>query len=119
MFVKQLKSDLLPLAIILLIPLIILDGALLHNQVLLPADILSSYPAWQGSFPSQKVSNVLLSDDILQFYPWHKLAYEEAQVTGRFPLWNPYELTGQPLVANAQSALFFPPHQYSLKYIPP
>ncbi len=29
---------------------------------------------------------------------------------GSFPLWNPYELTGQPLVANAQSALFYPPN---------
>jgi hypothetical protein len=47
---------------------------------------------------------------VLQFYPWRKLAYEESQTTGRFPLWNPYELTGQPLVANAQSALYFPPN---------
>ena len=107
---KHLKTDLLPLAIILLIPLIILDGALLHNQALLPTDILSAYPAWQGSFESQKVSNGLLSDEVLQFYPWRKLAYEELQATGHFPLWNPYELTGQPLVANAQSALYYPPN---------
>ena len=98
------------MVIIFLIPLIILDRALFHNQALLPADILSVYPALQTSAENQKVSNDLLSDVVLQFYPWHKLAYEEAQASGHFPLWNPYELTGQPLLANAQSALYYPPN---------
>ncbi len=115
---KILKSDLLPLVIIFIIPLIIIDGALFHHQALLPADILSVYPALQVSSDSPKISNVLLSDDILQFYPWHKLAYEEAQTSGHFPLWNPYELTGQPLLANAQSALYYPPN-ILLHWLPP
>ncbi len=118
MFLKLLKTDLLPLAVILLVPLFIIGGALFPHKALLPADLLSGYPAWQGSFESQKISNGLLSDVMLQFYPWRKLAYEEAQTTGRFPLWNPYELTGQPLVANAQSALFYPPN-FLLHWIRP
>ena len=110
MFLKGLKSDLFSLAIILLIPGFILGGVIFHNQAFLPTDLLSGYPAWQTSFENSKISNGLLSDIVFQFYPWHKLAFEEAQATGGFPLWNPYELTGQPLVANAQSALFYPPN---------
>jgi hypothetical protein len=104
------KTDFLPLLMIILLPLLIIGGALIPGHTLLPADLLSNYAAWQGVVDSQKASNGLLGDDILQFYPWRKLAYEAAQSTGSFPLWNPYELTGQPLVANAQSALYYPPN---------
>ena len=107
---KCLKSDLIALVIILIIPLFIIGGAFFRNQAFLPADLLSGFQAWKGVFENQKITNGLLSDAVLQFYPWHKLAYEEAQATGHFPLWNPYELTGQPLVANAQSALYYPPN---------
>lgn len=41
---------------------------------------------------------------------WHQLAAKPMQNDGVIPLWNPYILAGQPLVANAQSTLFYPPH---------
>ncbi len=107
---KGWNSDLFPILLIVVIPLLMIGGALLPGHTMYPADLLSVYPPWQGIVEGQPISNGLLIDDIQQFYPWHKLAYAEAQVTGRFPLWNPYELTGQPLVANAQSALYYPPN---------
>ncbi|NJD60175.1 MAG: hypothetical protein C3F13_02255 [Anaerolineales bacterium] len=107
---KGWNTDLLPLVIIVLLPLLMIGGAVVPQRTLLPADVLSNYPAWQGVVDGRKDSNGLLGDDILQFYPWHNLAYAAAQATGSFPLWNPYELTGQPLVANAQSALYYPPN---------
>ena len=55
-----------------------------------------------------RLQNDLLGDHITQFYVWHHLAAEVMQQTGSIPLWNPYILTGQPLVANAQPALFYP-----------
>jgi len=40
----------------------------------------------------------------------HWLRFAAASLkTGRFPLWNPYLFSGQPLVANPQAALFYPP----------
>ncbi len=45
----------------------------------------------------------------LQFYPWRSFAMTEF-AAGRFPLWNPYNGAGAPLLANYQSALLYPPH---------
>lgn len=39
----------------------------------------------------------------LQFYPWRHFAMGEF-AAGRFPLWNPYNGAGAPLLANYQSS---------------
>lgn len=46
---------------------------------------------------------------LLQFYPWWTLA-SAALRAGQMPLWNPYVGNGAPLVANLQSAVFYPPN---------
>src|SRR3972149_10789228 len=45
----------------------------------------------------------------LQFVPWRAWAWEVLQ-QGHLPLWNPLLGMGAPLVANYQSALFYPPN---------
>lgn len=45
----------------------------------------------------------------LQFYPWRSFAFEELS-NGRIPYWNPYNGAGTPLIANYQSAIFYPPN---------
>ncbi len=45
----------------------------------------------------------------LQFVPWRHLAFEEIG-QGRLPGWNPYVGAGAPLIANYQTAIFYPPH---------
>ncbi len=45
---------------------------------------------------------------LLQFVPWWKLAWDTL-LAGHLPLWNPYVGMGAPLLANYQSALFYPP----------
>jgi hypothetical protein len=45
----------------------------------------------------------------LQFYPWRSFAFDEL-AAGRIPFWNPYNGAGAPLLANYQSALFYPPN---------
>ncbi|MBI5957487.1 MAG: YfhO family protein [Chloroflexi bacterium] len=45
----------------------------------------------------------------LQFYPWRQFAFEELRA-GRLPAWNPYLGAGAPLLANYQTAVFYPPN---------
>ena len=46
-------------------------------------------------------------DVYLHYYPLHSLCAEQVQA-GNMPLWNPYIFAGQPLLANPQSAVFYP-----------
>lgn len=45
----------------------------------------------------------------LQFVPWQSLAWDQLS-QGVFPLWNPYNGFGAPLLANYQLGLFYPPN---------
>lgn len=45
----------------------------------------------------------------LQFYPWRHFAFAELRA-GRLPAWNPYVGAGAPLLANYQTAVFYPPN---------
>lgn len=59
-----------------------------------------------------------------QFYPWRKFALDTFRA-GQIPLWNPYVGNGTPLIANYQSAVFYPlnwialflPLDYSFSWI--
>src|SRR5262245_61641866 len=46
---------------------------------------------------------------MLQFWPWRHLV-KEALLQGEWPLWNPLVGNGAPLLANLQSAAFYPPN---------
>lgn len=57
---------------------------------------------WQGE--------VLYWGTILfQFWPWHQLV-KASLLNARWPLWNPLLGNGTPLLANLQSAVFYPPN---------
>ncbi|MBN1426770.1 MAG: YfhO family protein [Anaerolineae bacterium] len=45
----------------------------------------------------------------LQFYPWRKMAFDVLGA-GHLPLWNPLLGNGAPLLANYQTAVFYPPN---------
>lgn len=49
----------------------------------------------------------------LQFYPWREFAFGELR-RGRLPVWNPLVGNGAPLIANYQSAIFYPPNWLNL-----
>lgn len=49
----------------------------------------------------------------LQFYPWRSFAFDELRA-GRLPAWNPYVGAGAPLLANYQTAVFYPPNWFHL-----
>lgn len=59
---------------------------------------------WPRGFPFK---NFLITDPVRQQYPWRWLAIKSWQV-GHWPGWNPYQLSGNPLLANFQSGAFYP-----------
>lgn len=85
---------------------------LLQGKYPIPADsLLGLYHPFRdqstdgyapGKFPTK---NPLITDPVLQTYPWRNLTVENIK-DGNLPLWNPYSFSGQPLLANIQSAPF-------------
>ena len=85
---------------------------LLKGTIPIPGDaLLGLYHPWRdvsyhgfnkGKFP---VKNPLITDPILQTYPWRKITLENLKEF-KLPLWNQYSFSGQPLLANVQSAPF-------------
>lgn len=51
--------------------------------------------------------NSLITDPVRQQYPWRNLSIS-LEKNLQLPLWNPYNLAGTPLLANFQSAVFYP-----------
>lgn len=51
--------------------------------------------------------NVQVSDPVRQQYLWKELSITQMK-NGELPLWNPYNFSGYPLLANFQSAVFYP-----------
>lgn len=51
--------------------------------------------------------NFLITDPVRQQYPWRFLAIDEVKNL-RLPIWNPYNGTGMPLMANFQTGAFYP-----------
>ena len=85
---------------------------LLKGTIPIPGDaLLGLYHPWRdvsyhgfnkGKFP---VKNPLITDPILQTYPWRKIVIDNFKQL-QLPLWNPHSFSGQPLLANVQSAPF-------------
>lgn len=97
-----------PEIVLWLAPLLVLWPAVFLGQVPGPWANLAPMALPSAPNPAQPW-DVLQADAVLQFYPWRDLVFES---WSRFelPLWNPYVLSGTPLLANSQSAGLYPPH---------
>ena len=80
---------------------------LLLGLIPFPAHLLAPFPSWGGSSVWPPIPEI--GDLITSFYPFHAFAARAVRA-GSFPLWNPYILAGAPFLANAQSALLYPPN---------
>ena len=79
-----------------------------------PGDLLiAEYNPWRrysilgyvpGSFPTK----FQYFDTLKQLYPWKTFVIDQLKQHGVVPLWNPHNFSGQPLLANFQSAVFYP-----------
>src|SRR4051812_34045645 len=79
----------------------------LAGRVPFPSHVLRPFPAWGGSLVWPPIPEI--GDLITSFYPFHAFAARAVRA-GTFPLWNPHILAGAPFLANAQSALLYPPN---------
>ena len=85
----------------------------LNKYVPFPGDLLvAEYNPWKaypllGYNPGSYPNKAQYFDVLRQLYPWKTFAIDSLK-NGNFPLWNPYNFSGAPLLANFQSAVFYP-----------
>jgi Predicted membrane protein len=97
-------------AALILLPLCLTGRALVMGKVYAPIDLayhfdpLASMATRVGI---DRIANPLPSDVAVQFLPWNA-ALRWAVAHGQWPLWNPFELSGNVLAAAAQPAPFHP-----------
>jgi len=107
------KKDLLAIIFLLLVNCVLFFKIFLSGLYPVPGDLLVSfyYPwysgEWQGYDSWTTRKELLSADAIRQIYIWKDFAATSFK-SGQLPLWNPYTFSGQPLLANVQSGVFYP-----------
>lgn len=102
-----------PFVFLSIIVLIFFWQFLLSGKVPAPLDtIVGMYnpfrdEVWSGFTHGVPFKNFLITDPVRQQIPWKLLSISLIK-GGEFPLWNPYGFSGTPLLANLQSAVFYP-----------
>ena len=61
------------------------------------------FPGWEHGIPNKPIG----LDNLNLFYPYKQLSIDLMKI-GIVPFWNPYNFTGSPLMADFQSAIFYP-----------
>ncbi len=107
------RLDAICLLLILLATLIFYAPALFTGKTLLPADIVPLMPPWSETsrerFPEFRATQNQMLGPIFEYYSWRYYARDRIR-QGEIPLWSPYELGGNVLLANSQSAVLYPPN---------
>ncbi|MBN2310106.1 MAG: YfhO family protein [Candidatus Hydrogenedentes bacterium] len=85
-------------------------GAFFKGRLVSSADMIFELHPWDRYRPEgyDGPQNRLLFDPLISFRP-DNLLIQEAVRHGEWPLWNTLEYGGMPLLANHQTALFYPP----------
>ncbi|MCR4264095.1 MAG: YfhO family protein [Candidatus Roizmanbacteria bacterium] len=79
----------------------------LNNLVPFPSRYLVDFfPPWNNLY-AHPYKNGAMPDIITQIYPWKQLTIDSWK-SGQVPGWNPYQFSGNPHLANVQSAVFTP-----------
>ena len=100
----------IPAVFILLFTLIFFKEAVFQGKILSPIDAACPIdPVWNEVCGQVEVAKngLIGSDQAAQFYPWRSVVRRLLQA-GQLPLWNPYNSSGYPLLANTQSSVFYP-----------
>lgn len=79
---------------------------LIGPSVSVPGDIAAVIPPWNTTV-TQPIYNPALSDVLVSVYP-NRIFINSALQRGEFPLWNTYILSGHPVAADPNIALFYP-----------
>lgn len=106
-------KKLLPFLLLLVITGFFFRDSLIAKKVPFPGDLLvaeyqpfRSY-AYLGYQPGGIPNKGQYFDSIREFYPWRRLVTDQIK-KATLPVWNPYNSAGTPLLANYQSAVFYP-----------
>ncbi|UCG24706.1 MAG: oligosaccharide flippase family protein, partial [Chloroflexota bacterium] len=113
---KTYTADLLIAAGFLLLPLLLFGNVTFGRQTMLPADNLFQWQPWSASAEELAIPfphNGLLSDLILENYPWKQFIAQSISA-GEIPLWNPNIFAGTPFLATGQHSAYYP---FSLLFI--
>ncbi|KKU92448.1 MAG: hypothetical protein UY21_C0001G0071 [Microgenomates group bacterium GW2011_GWA1_48_10] len=73
--------------------------------------------SWSGFTPFIFHKELLAIDALRQIFVWKEFAFSQIRLGG-WPLWNPYSFSGQPLLANFQSSVFYPLSWFFM-FLPP
>lgn len=102
----------IPVIILILFSLFLFRNYFLKGLVPFPANLLVSYyEPWKSypvpEYPNGPPNKAMGFDNVRIYYPLKKVA---ADLAGKLrpPLWNPYNFTGNVLLATYQSAIFHP-----------
>jgi hypothetical protein len=88
-------------------------GVIFQHKILFPANFLATfyspwstqrYPEYPNGIPHKPIGG---NDQIRMFYPYRTFVNESLS-HWQLPLWNPYNFAGSPILANFQSATFYP-----------
>lgn len=110
---KRQALNILPIVFIVFVTCLIFFKIFLRGLYPVPGDLLVSFyfpwysGGWQGYNPWTTHKELLGADSIRQIYPWKEFAANQFKAS-KIPLWNPYTFSGQPLIANFQSSVFYP-----------
>lgn len=102
-----------PIVILIFITVIFFWKVFIKGYIPFPGDLLlTQYAPWRHASYGGYVAGAIPSKDqyfdvIRELYPWKTLVIEELK-KGTVPLWNPYNFSGSPLLANYQSQVFYP-----------
>lgn len=97
-------------AVLILLPLCLTGRALVTGRVYAPIDVAYHFDPLASMAERvgiERIANPLPSDVAVQFLPWNA-ALRWSIAHRQWPLWNPFELSGNVLAAAAQSAPFHP-----------
>ena len=99
-------------SIFFLVVLLLFLFPVFRGKIPIPADtILGMYHPWRdkvwNGLTKVPFKNFLITDPVRQQYPWKELAVSSLKKF-QIPFWNPYTFSGTPLLANFQTAPFYP-----------
>jgi uncharacterized membrane protein len=104
---KKFLNKFWPVLIIFLLVAIFAYPYWAKGLIPFPSTYLATFfPPWQHYF-GMPVKNNSMPDVVTQMYPWKHLVMNLWK-SCQWPIWNPYNFSGSPLLANYQSAVFHP-----------
>jgi hypothetical protein len=107
------KPEFLVTILLLISLLFIYRNVFLKNYIAFPSNFLAAfYSPWStqkfegypNGVPHKPIGG---NDNVRMFYPYRTFTNESLK-RGELPLWNPYNFAGSPILANFQSATFYP-----------